>query len=188
MTDLQTKYQQEVSGTLKNEFGISNSFAVPRVKKVVINVGVTQPQDPRARKQVIANVAEQIKEISGQQPVVTKAKQSISTFKLRAGDPLGVKVTLRGVYMWEFLTKLISVALPRVKDFRGVSRTAFDGQGNYSLGIDEQIIFPEINYDKIDSIRGLQIVVTTSTKKDEQAFRLLELLGLPFEKEITPKE
>lgn len=183
MTDLQQIYQSTVAPQLQKEFAIGNAFAVPKVKKIVINVGVTNPQDPRARKQVITNVMDQMKEISGQQPVMTVAKKSISTFKLRQGDPLGVKVTLRGAYMWEFLAKLIAVALPRVKDFRGVSRTAFDGQGNYSLGLDEQIIFPEINYDKIDSIRGLQIVITTSTKEDAQAFRMFELLGMPFAKE-----
>lgn len=182
MTELQQRYQKEIVPILQKEFGISNPFAVAKLQKLVINVGVTQPQDPRARKQVIANVVEQIKEISGLQPVVTVAKKSNSTFKLRQGDPLGVKVTLRGAYMWEFMAKLIHVALPRVKDFRGVSRTAFDGRGNYSLGIDEQIIFPEINYDKIDSIRGLQIIMTTSATTDAQAFRLLELLGVPFAK------
>ncbi len=183
MTTLQQHYQQFVLPALQKEFGITNSFAVPRLEKIVLNVGVTQPQDPRARKQVIANVTEQLKVISGQQPVVTLARTSISTFKLRAGDPLGVKVTLRGKYMWEFLNKLISVALPRVKDFRGVSRNAFDGAGNYSLGIDEQIIFPEIKYDAIDSIRSLQAVIVTSARTNEEALKLLELLGMPFTKE-----
>lgn len=185
MTDMQKTYQQTVTPALMKEFGIKNVHAVPSITKVTINVGVTNPQDPRARKQVLANVAEQIKLISGQKPVITLAKKSISTWKLREGDPLGVKVTLRGNYKWEFLTKLISVALPRVKDFRGVSRTAFDGRGTYSLGIDEQIIFPEINYDTIDSIRGLQIVVSIKNANDDQARRLLELLGMPFVKETN---
>lgn len=182
MTTMQQNYQQNVAPALMKEFGIKNLHAVPTIKKITINVGVTNPQDPRARKQVLVNVAEQIKLVSGQQPVITLAKKSISTWKLREGDPMGVKVTLRGTYMWEFLTKLISVALPRVKDFRGVSRTAFDGRGTYSLGIDEQIIFPEINYDTIDSIRGLQIVVNTSNATDDQARRMLELIGMPFVK------
>jgi len=183
MTEMQKKYQQTVAPALMKEFGIKNVLAAPTIKKVTINVGVTNPADPRARKQVLANVLEQIKLVSGQQPVMTVAKKSIATWKLREGDPMGVKVTLRSAFMWEFLTKLISVALPRVKDFRGVSRTAFDGRGNYSLGIDEQIIFPEINYDTIDSIRGLQIVVTTQNATDDQARRLLELIGMPFVKD-----
>ena len=182
MNDLQLKYQQEVVPALMKEFGITNAFAVPRLRKVVINVGVTQPQDPRARKAVLVNVRDQIKVMTGQLPVITIASKSISTFKLRAGDPLGVKVTLRGAYMWEFLRKLISVALPRVKDFRGVSSTSFDGNGTYSLGLEEQIIFPEIEYDKIDSIRGLQVIMVTSTKSDDQARRMFQLLGMPFEK------
>lgn len=182
MNDLQQKYQQEVVPALMKEFAIANTFAVPRLRKIVLNVGVTKPEDPRARKQVLENIREQIKVITGQMPVVTLAAKSISSFKLRAGDPLGVKVTLRGAYMWEFLRKLISVALPRVKDFRGVPLSSFDGNGTYSLGIEEQIIFPEIEYDKIDSIRGLQIVMVTSARSDEQARRMFQLLGMPFEK------
>lgn len=185
MNSLQQRYQQEVVPALMKEFGIVNAFAVPRLRKVVLNVGVTQPQDPRARKQILENVREQLKVITGQQPVITLASKSISSFKLRVGDPLGVKVTLRGAYMWEFLHKLISVALPRVKDFRGVSTTSFDGNGAYSLGIEEQIIFPEIEYDKIDSIRGLQAILVTSAKSDDQARRMLQLLGMPFEKNDT---
>lgn len=188
MTTLQQLYSEQLVAQLKKELGITNDLAVPRITKAVINVGVTQPVDPRARRQVIDNVVAQIKVISGQQPVVTVAKKSISTFKLRAGDPLGVRVTLRSAYMWEFLTKLIAIALPRVKDFRGVPRTAFDGHGNYSLGIDEQIIFPEINYDSIDSIRSLQVVISTTAKNDQQAYRLLELLGMPFAKETQKQQ
>jgi large subunit ribosomal protein L5 len=182
MTEIQKHYQETVVPALMKEFGITNAFAVPRLRKVVINVGVTQPQDPRARKQILENVRDQIKVITGQQPVITKASKSIASFKLRAGDPLGVKVTLRGTYMWEFLQKLISVALPRVKDFRGVSSKSFDGTGTYSLGIEEQIIFPEIEYDKIDSIRGLQVIMVTTTESDEQSRRMFALLGMPFEK------
>lgn len=183
MSDLKTTYQQEIVPQLKKEFGIDNVFAVPKLQKVVLNIGVTDPQDPRQRKQVIDNIVSQFEVISGQKPQVTLAKKSIAGFKLREGDPMGVMVTLRGKRMWDFVTKLISIALPRVKDFRGVSRVAFDGQGNYSLGVEEQIIFPEINYDTIESVRGLQMNFVTSAETDEQAFRLLELLGMPFEKE-----
>jgi large subunit ribosomal protein L5 len=185
MTILQQKYQQEVAPALTKEFKIKNVFAIPKIKKVVINIGVTQPQDPRARKAVVENIAEQFKLLSGQKPVITVAKKSISGFKLREGDPMGVKVTLRGERMWQFLIKLLNVALPRVKDFRGVSRTAFDANGNYSLGIEEQIIFPEIEYDKIESIRPLQVVIGTTAKSTDEARRLLELLGMPFSKEAT---
>jgi large subunit ribosomal protein L5 len=141
------------------------------------------PIEPKARKAALENLAVQFSQITGQKAIVTVAKKSISGFKLRQGDPMGVMVTLRGEKMWQFLRKLISVALPRVKDFRGISKKAFDGQGNYALGLEEQIIFPEIKYDQIESTRGLQIVFVTSAKTNEDAFRLLELLGLPFEKE-----
>lgn len=185
MTTLQQKYQQEVLPKLQKEFSIKNIFAIPKVTKIVLNTGITQPQDPRARRAVVDNVAEQFKQLTGQQPVVTVAKKAISGFKLRAGDPLGVTVTLRGEKMWHFLIKLLAVALPRVKDFRGVSRTAFDQNGNYSLGIEEQIIFPEIEYDKIESIRPLQVVICTTAPTTDQARRLLELMGMPFSKETT---
>jgi large subunit ribosomal protein L5 len=187
MNRLQDTYRTTVVPTLQKEMGVKSVFAVPRLTKIVINTGVTQPQDPRARKEIVANVAEQFKLMAGQQAGITYARKAIAGFKLRKGDPLGVVVTLRGAYMWEFLDKLISVALPRVKDFQGISRTAFDGQGNYNLGIEEQIIFPEINYDKIDSIRSLQITMVTTTKENEWAFRLFELLGLPFKKEAEKK-
>jgi len=141
------------------------------------------PQNPRNRMKNIENIVEQFRIITGQHPQVTKAKKSIAGFKLREGEPLGVMVTLRGEKMWEFVDKLISTALPRVRDFQGVSRTAFDGQGNYNLGISEQIVFPEINYDTIESIRGLQITFVTNTKSNDHAFALLEALGMPFAKE-----
>lgn len=183
MSDLKTKYQQEIVPQLEKEFGIKNVFAVPKLQKVVLNIGVTNPADPRARKPILENIVTQFETISGQKPQVTLAKKSIAGFKLREGDPMGVMVTLRGQRMWDFVTKLITIALPRVKDFRGVSRVAFDGQGNYSLGVEEQIIFPEINYDSIESVRSLQINFVTSAETNEQAFKLLELLGMPFEKE-----
>ena len=180
---LRDYYNKTVANQLKEELKLDNVFEVPKLEKIILNIGVADPTDPRQRKQVIANIVEQFEVISGQKPMITIARKSIAGFKLRAGDPLGVKVTLRGKRMWGFLEKLIGVALPRVKDFRGVSRVAFDGQGNYSMGIEEQIIFPEINYDKIESIRSLQAVFVTSAKSNEHAYKLLELLGMPFEKE-----
>lgn len=180
---LRDYYNTTVVNNLKKELQLHTVFEVPKLQKIILNIGVADPQDPRQRKQVIANIVDQFEVISGQKPMITTARKSIAGFKLRAGDPLGVKVTLRGARMWGFLEKLIGVALPRVKDFRGVSRVAFDGKGNYSMGIEEQIIFPEIDYDKIESIRSLQAVFVTSAKSDEHAFKLLELLGMPFEKE-----
>lgn len=183
MNRLKQKYQQEVLPVLQKELKIKSEFAVPKVKQISINIGISQPVDARERKKVIDNVASQIEIISGQKPVTTFAKKAVANFALRQGDPLGLKVTLRGERMWQFLDKLISIALPRVKDFRGVSRTAFDGNGNYSLGIEEQIVFVELNFDKIDSVRSLQVNIKTDTNSNSEAFRLLELLGMPFAKE-----
>lgn len=180
---LKQHYLESVVPTLVEEFKVGNAFAVPKIKKIVVNIGVTTPQDPKERQKSIDNIVEQFKVITGQKPQVTKARKSIAGFKLRVGDPVGVMVTLRGQYMWEFFDKLVSITLPRVKDFRGISRTAFDGGGNYNLGISEQIVFPEIDYDQIESIRGLQITIVTSSKSPNQTFRLLELLGMPFAKE-----
>jgi len=183
MTIDQATYQKEILPALKKEFGIKNIMAVPKLRKIVVNMGVSDPQDPKVRKQAIDNIVQQFMVITGQKPKITTARQSIATFKLRAGDPLGVAVTLRGKRMWQFFRKLVAVALPRVKDFRGVSRTAFDGQGNYSLGLEEQIIFPEIEYDKIERVRSLQAIFVTTAPNDEQSRRLLELFGMPFVKE-----
>jgi large subunit ribosomal protein L5 len=182
MNRLKERYQNEVLPQLVKELKLHSVFQAPHLKKVVINMGVSDPDDPRARKQALDNIKEQFRAITGQQPQITKAKKAISGFKLRAGDPLGCMVTLRGENMWAFVDKLLTIVLPRVKDFRGVSRTAFDSHGNYSLGLEEQIIFPEINYDKIEKIRGLQVVFVTNSN-DEYAFRMLELLGMPFSKE-----
>ncbi|MBQ6435967.1 50S ribosomal protein L5 [bacterium] len=182
MNRLKQKYNEEIVPALKKELKVKSSFQVPRLRKIVINMGVSDPADPRARKQALENIKEQIALISGQHPQVTVAKKAISNFKLREGDPMGVMVTLRGERMWQFLDKLIAIVLPRVKDFRGVSRTAFDGHGNYSLGIEEQIIFPQIEYDKIERIRGLQVNLVTNSN-DKDALRMLELLGMPFVKE-----
>ena len=180
---LRNYYNKTVAEKLQKDLKLDSSFEVPKLEKIILNIGVSDPQDPRQRKRVIDNMVEQFEVISGQKPMITVAKKSIAGFKLRAGDPLGVKVTLRGNRMWGFMEKLIAVALPRVKDFRGIPKTAFDGQGNYALGIEEQIVFPEIEYDKIEGIRSLQAIIVTSTKKDEEAFKLLEALGMPFEKE-----
>lgn len=182
MNRLQQKYQQDVAPALQKEFKLDNSFAIPKLEKIVINMGIT---DQQGRDAIIANVMEQFKVITGMKPNITRARKAIATYKTRIGDPLGVMVTLRGEYMWEFLDKLISIALPRVKDFQGVSRTAFDQNGNYNLGMEEQIVFPEINYDKIQGVRGLQITAVTTTKDRQQAFRMLELLGMPFAKETN---
>jgi large subunit ribosomal protein L5 len=187
MNRLKQKYQEEIVAKLQKEFKHDNVFSVGKVKKVVINMGVKDPADPKARAKVINNIVDQFTVIAGQKPQITKARQSIANFKLREGDPLGVAVTLRGQRMWEFLDKLVSIALPRVKDFRGISRKAFDGQGNYSLGLEEQIVFPEVDYDKIESIRSLQINIVTNTKDDKESFKMLELLGFPFEKEEDKK-
>jgi large subunit ribosomal protein L5 len=169
--------------SLVNVFKHTTPFSAARVLKVIVNMGIAKPVDPKEREKVAENVAKQFEVITGQHPQITLARKAISNFNLRKGDPMGVMVTLRGEQMWEFLDKLVSITLPRVKDFRGISKTAFDGQGNYSLGLEEQIVFPEIAYDQIESIRGLQVNITTSTKNNTEALRMLELLGFPFEKE-----
>jgi large subunit ribosomal protein L5 len=184
MNRLKQKYQEQTAAKLQKDLKLKNVFQVPKVQKIVVNMGISdQPQNPRARMAIISNVVEQFKVITGQAPQVTRARMSIAGFKLREGEPLGVMVTLRGEKMWQFLDKLISTALPRVKDFQGVALTAFDGNGNYSLGLEEQIIFPEINYDAIESVRSLQVVIVTSTSNDDYSRALLAELGMPFEKE-----
>lgn len=176
-------YEQKIANELKKEFKLTNQLAVPKIVKVVVNMGVTDPIDSKQRKLVIDDFVEQITTITGQKPMITTAKRAISSFKLRQGDPLGIMVTLRNKMMWEFLEKVISITLPRVKDFRGIPKKAFDGHGNYSLGIEEQIVFPEINFDKVKILKGLQINIVTNTNDNKKAFRLLELLGFPFEKD-----
>lgn len=179
MNNLQQKYQTEVKPKLKEELGLKNDLAVPRVIKVVVNTGVGEAKDNAS---VLDAVKTNLSAISGQRPVVTKAKKSISTFKLVQGQPIGVMVTLRKERMYAFLEKLINAVLPKVRDFRGVSPNAFDEQGNYNLGLREQIIFPEVDYKSVDKTRGLQITITTSAKSKEEGKRLLELLGMPFAK------
>jgi len=183
MNRLQEKYSQKIAPQLQKELKMSSPMAVPKANKIVVNMGVTQPSEPRARWQIMDNIIDQFKIITGQKPNVTLARKAIAGFSLREGDPVGAMVTLRGQQMWEFLDKLISITLPRVKDFQGVSRKAFDGHGNYNLGLEEQIVFPEINYDLINQVRGLQVTIVTSSNNDQESFRLLELLGMPFEKE-----
>ncbi len=184
MNRLQEKYQKEIIPVLEKEFGRTNAMSIAKIKKVVLNVGLSEQT---SQEKAIDNVAEQLKLITGQKPKVTPAKKSISGFKingraLRQGDPVGVMVTLRGQYMWEFLDKLISIVLPRVKDFQGVAKS-FDNSGNYNLGISEQIVFPEIVYDKIDKVRGLQVTVVIQNNDPKESVRLLELLGMPFKKD-----
>jgi large subunit ribosomal protein L5 len=177
MQRLQALYREQVRPTLMREFGYRNIMEVPRLQKIVINIGMGEALDnPKALDFAVQDLAT----ITGQRPVITKARKSVASFKLRAGRAIGVKVTLRGERMWAFLDRLCNVALPRQRDFRGVSPFAFDGRGNYTLGLREQLIFPEINYDKIDKIRGMEITIVTTAKTDEEARRLLELLGMPF--------
>jgi large subunit ribosomal protein L5 len=176
---LNEKYLNEVVGGLQEQFGYTNVMQVPRLEKVVVNMGLGEAiQNAKAIDAAVSDMML----ITGQRPVVTKARRSIATFKLREGMPIGAKVTLRSRQMWEFLDRLVNVAIPRVRDFKGVSRKAFDGRGNYSLGIREQIIFPEIDYDKIDKIRGMNVTIVTTSKTDDEARALLERLGMPFRK------
>ncbi|MDI9258890.1 50S ribosomal protein L5 [Alicyclobacillus sendaiensis] len=177
MARLLEKYRNQVIPALMKQFNYKNPLQVPRIEKIVINMGLGEAtQNPK----VIDAAVEDLRAISGQQPVVTRAKKSIAGFRLRQGMPIGVKVTLRGERMYHFLDKLMNLALPRVRDFRGVSPRSFDGRGNYTLGLREQLIFPEIDYDKIDKVRGLEVVVVTTAKTDEEARALLTELGMPF--------
>jgi len=174
---LKERYKEQIVPDLVKEFGYANVMQAPRVEKVTINVGVGEAvANAKALDAVSADVAT----ITGQHPVITRAKKSISNFKLREGMPIGVTVTLRGNRMWEFLDRALNAALPRIRDFQGVNPNSFDGRGNYSLGLREQMMFPEIDFDKIDKVRGMEITVCTSAKSDEEGKRLLEMLGMPF--------
>ncbi len=175
---IKARYQQIREGLVERH-GYQNPMAIPRVEKVVLNMGIG---DAREDKKVLDKASAELAQIALQRPVVTKAKKSVSNFKIRAGMPVGLKVTLRGERMWAFLDKLINVALPRVRDFRGVSANSFDGRGNYNLGIREQLVFPELSFDTVDAIRGLDCVIVTTAETDEEARSLLELLGMPFRK------
>ncbi len=176
---LKARYQGEVRKNLQERHNYANVMAVPKLEKVVINIGLGEARDD---SKVIERASRELAQIALQRPVVTKAKKSVSNFKLRAGMPIGIKVTLRGERMWVFLEKLINVALPRVRDFRGVNPNAFDGRGNYTLGLREQLVFPELSIDQIEATRGMDITVVTSAKTDEEARSLLEFLGMPFRK------
>ena len=177
MARLRDKYRAEVVPALQQKFGYKNVMEIPKLEKIVLNVGLGDCKDnAKALELAVSELAT----ISGQRPLVTKAKKSVANFKLRAGMNVGAKVTLRGDRMYEFADKLVSIVLPRVRDFRGVSTKAFDGRGNYALGVREQLIFPEIDYDKVEKIRGLEMIFVTSAKTDEEAQELLQLMGMPF--------
>ena len=177
MARLKVKYTEEVAPALFKKFGYKSTMQIPKIDKVVVNVGCGEAKE---NPKVLDAVAKDLGEITGQKAVITIAKKSVANFKLREGMPVGAKVTLRGDKMWEFLDRLFNVALPRVRDFRGISPDAFDGRGNYSLGVKEQIIFPEIDYDKIEKLRGMNIAICTTAKTDEEARELLRALGAPF--------
>ncbi|HHZ02975.1 MAG TPA: 50S ribosomal protein L5 [Tissierellia bacterium] len=179
MARIKTLYNEKVVPALMEKFQYDSVMQVPKIEKIVLNMGVG---DAKENSKFLESAVEEMSLIAGQKPVVTKAKKSISNFKLREGMAVGCKVTLRGDRMYEFFDKLVNIALPRVRDFRGVSKKAFDGRGNYALGIKEQLIFPEINYDKIDKIRGMDIIITTTANTDEEARELLSLMGMPFSK------
>lgn len=176
---LVTKYNNEVVPTLVKEFGYTTPMQAPKFEKIVINIGVG---DATTNSKALDDAVAELATITGQHPVVTKAKKSIATFKVRQGQAIGCKVTLRGTRMYEFYDKLVSIALPRVRDFRGVSKNAFDGHGNYTLGVKEQLIFPEIDYDKVSKIRGMDVVIVTTANTDKEAFALLREMGMPFKK------
>ena len=174
---LKERYTKEIAPAIASEFGITNPMAIPRVEKVVINMGMGEAI---ANAKILDTAADEVRSITGQKPVITRAKKSIASFKLRQGMPIGVMVTLRGDRMYEFLDRLVSIALPRVRDFRGVSPKAFDGRGNYTLGVREQLIFPEIDFNRVDKTRGMNISIVTTARTDEQARSLLKALGMPF--------
>ena len=176
---VKAKYDEQVRPVLMKEFNYSSSMQIPRLEKIVINIGVGEAT---GNSKLLDDAVKELTSIAGQKPVVTKAKKSIATFKLRAGTPIGCKVTLRGEKMYEFLDRLVNLALPRVRDFRGVNPNSFDGRGNYALGLKEQYIFPEIEYDKIDKVRGMDIIFVTTAETDEEARELLRLFNMPFAK------
>ncbi len=177
MARLREKYKNEIAPALAKEFDIKNPMAIPKIEKIIVNMGLGEAS---ANAKILDVATEELKSISGQKPVITKAKESIAAFKLRQGMSIGTMVTLRGSRMYEFLDRLISIALPRVRDFRGISGKAFDGRGNYTLGIREQLIFPEIDFNKVDKTRGMNISIVTSAPNDEQARSLLKSMGMPF--------
>lgn len=180
MSRLKERYREEAIPAMMKEFGYSNVMQVPRISKIVLNVGVGEALD---NAKALDFVVQDVATITGQQPVITRARKSIANFKLREGRSIGVKVTLRGDRMWSFLDRMMNIALPRRRDFRGVSPDSFDGRGNYSLGFREQLVFPEVSYDKIDKIRGFEVSIVTTAQTDEEGHRLLALLGMPFRRQ-----
>ena len=179
MSRLKETYLNEIKDAMQKKFEYKNEMQIPKLDKIVINMGVGEAKENR---KVLDTAVKDLETITGQKAVVTRAKNSVANFKLREGQPIGCKVTLRGEKMYEFLDRLVNLALPRVRDYKGVSKNSFDGRGNYTMGIKEQLIFPEIEYDKIDKIKGMDITFTTTAKTDEEAYALLEMLGMPFEK------
>lgn len=179
MARLKERFNESIKTELVNKFNYSSVMEVPKIEKIIVNMGVG---DAVQNAKVLDTAVEELQAITGQKPIITKAKRSIATFRLRQGMPIGAKVTMRGERMYEFLDKLISVSLPRVRDFRGVSKNAFDGRGNYTLGVKEQLIFPEIDYDKVSKVRGMDIVIVTTANTDEEAKELLTQFGMPFQK------
>jgi large subunit ribosomal protein L5 len=177
MPNLQQRYKNDIVPTLKKEFGYSSVMQVPRLTKIVLNIGAGNALD---NPKVLDGAVADVQLITGQKPVLTKARKSIANFKLREGRQIGVKVTLRGARMWAFLDRLVNAALPRIRDFRGIPPDCFDGRGNYTLGLREQLVFPEIQYDKIDMLRGMEITLVTTARTDDESRRLLELVGMPF--------
>jgi large subunit ribosomal protein L5 len=177
MSRLKDRYSKDVAPALAKEFGYTNVMAIPKIEKVVVNMGLGEAT---GNAKIVDTGVDEIARVTGQKPVVTRAKKSIAQFKVRKGMPIGAMVTLRGDRMWEFLDRLISIALPRVRDFRGVSQKGFDGRGNYTLGLKDQLLFPEIDYMKVDKARGMNISVVTTAKTDEESRKLLQLLGMPF--------
>ncbi|GAA5052018.1 MULTISPECIES: 50S ribosomal protein L5 [Erythrobacteraceae] len=182
---LKKKYQDEIAKAMTEKFGYKNHMEVPRLEKITLNMGVGEASQDKKKVQT---AAEEMERIAGQKPVITKAKKSIAQFKLRDGMPIGCKVNLRRDRMYEFLDRLVTIAMPRIRDFRGLNPKSFDGNGNYAMGIKEQIIFPEISYDKIEKVRGMDIIVTTSAKTDEEARELLRLFGFPFPAESAEEK
>ena len=179
MSRLKDIYNEQIIDAMVEKFGYKNKLQAPKIEKIVINMGVGEAKD---NAKVLENAIGDMEKISGQKPVVTRAKKSVAAFKLREGMPIGCKVTLRGEKMYEFLDRLVNLALPRVRDFRGVDATAFDGRGNYALGLKEQIIFPEIEYDKIEKVRGMDVIIVTTAHTDEESRELLRQFGMPFQK------
>jgi len=177
---LRKQYDDSIAKAMMEKFGYKNSMEIPRLDKIVLNMGVGEATQDKKKVEV---AAAEMELIAGQKPVITKAKKSVATFKLREGMPIGVKVTLRRERMYEFLDRLVTIAMPRIRDFRGLNPKSFDGRGNYAMGLKEQLVFPEINYDRIDTIRGMDVIVTTTAKTDEEARELLRLFGFPFPQE-----